>query len=294
METRKDCFNSLLLPGRLHKSTETAKPYRNRWMKYMEKLLTDAYYSKWFSLLHVNLENEFEKIKTREWTAEHFKFATAVSVMSSSKIEGETLEIDSYIKHKMLAVEYLSNLTEKPNDLYAAYEFAKDHSLSIEHLNTVHSIATRHLLHEQQRGQVRTGNMLIVEQQSQRVQYEAASAQLVQKEYDRLWNELNNLIDLNLNVSETFYYASLIHLVFVKIHPFYDGNGRTARLLEKWFLYSKLGEKAWYVPSELHYYNNLKSYYHNLARVGLLYEELKYERGVPFLLMLPQSLIFEK
>jgi Fic family protein len=252
----------------------------------MQKLLTDTHYNTWLSLLDVKLDKEFEKIKKREWTPENFKFATAVSVMSSSKIEGETLEVDSYVKHKMLDIEYLPNLTEKPNDLFTAYE--KDH------FHKCHALATVHLLPEQQRGQIRKGNMLIMEQQSQRVEYEAASAQLVQKEYERFWSELNNLIELNLKIEEAFYYAALIHLVFVKIHPFNDGNGRTARLLEKWFLSSKLGEKAWYIPSELYYYNNLKTYYHNLARVGLFYEELKFERGIPFLLMLPQSLIFEK
>ena len=260
----------------------------------MEKLLTDKHYNTWLSLLDVKLDKEFEKIKTREWTAENFKFATAVSVMSSSKIEGEALEVDSYVKHKMLDIAYLPNLTEKPNDLYAAYEFAKDHALSKENFHQCHTITTLHLLPEPLRGQIRKGNMLIMEQQSQRVEYEAASAQLVQKEYERFWNELNNLTTLNLNIEEAFYYAALIHLVFVKIHPFNDGNGRTARLLEKWFLSSKLGEKAWYIPSELYYYNNLKTYYHNLARVGLFYDELKYERGIPFLLMLPQSLIFDK
>lgn len=260
----------------------------------MEKLITNTHYNTWLSLLDAKLEAEFEKIKTREWTAENFKFATAVSVMSSSKIEGETLEVDSYVKHKMLDIEYLPNLTEKPNDLYAAYEFAKDNNLTKDHFHKCHAIATLHLLPEQQRGQIRKGNMLIMEQQSQRVEYEAASAGIVQHEYEQFWKELEKLLNSNMNIEEVFYYASLIHLVFVKIHPFNDGNGRTARLLEKWFLSSKLGEKAWYIPSELYYYNNLKTYYHNLARVGLFYEELKYERGIPFLLMLPQSLIFEK
>ena len=78
----------------------------------MEKLLPDTYYHTWLSLLDVNLERAFEKIKTREWSAENFTFATAVSVMSSAKIEGETLEVDSYVKHKMLDVAYLPNLTE--------------------------------------------------------------------------------------------------------------------------------------------------------------------------------------
>jgi Fic family protein len=79
-------------------------------------------------------------------------------------------------------------------------------------------------------------------------------------------------------------------LVFVKIHPFNDGNGRTARLLEKWFLSQFLGQNAWYITSELYYYNNLNDYYNNLARVGLFYEELKYEKALPFLLMTAKAM----
>lgn len=38
--------------------------------------------------------------------------------MASAKIEGEPLEIDSYPKYKTQDVEYLPNLTQKPNDLF--------------------------------------------------------------------------------------------------------------------------------------------------------------------------------
>ena len=92
-----------------------------------------------------------------------------------------------------------------------------------------------------------------------------------------------------LSIQEVFYYAAFIHLVFVKIHPWDDGNGRSARLLEKWFLAQKLGEKAWFVQSEKMYYQQHQTYYKNIRLVGLEYPELDYNRTLPFLLMLPQS-----
>lgn len=257
-------------------------------------MLTGNFFNTYISLLDIDIKSAFVEIKEREWTVENFKFYTAVSVMSSSCIEGEPLEVDSYVKHKMFNVEYLPNLTEKPNDLFKAYEFARDNALTLENIYTAHAIATAHLLPNAQRGVVRTGNMVIMDQQTNRIRYEAALAGMVQAEFERFWSELSELIGVTLSEEEVFYYAALILLVFVKIHPFSDGNGRIARLLEKWFLATKLGEKAWYIGSEYYYYRNLQAYYSNLARVGLFYDELQYEKGLPFLLMLPNALITKR
>jgi hypothetical protein len=108
--------------------------------------LTIKYFETYNAMLDVNLDEAYAKLRLREWSAENFRFYTAVSVMSSSRIEGEQMEIDSYLKHKLQDIEYLLDLTEKPNDLFEAYEFARDNKLTIENFYKVHFIATKHLL----------------------------------------------------------------------------------------------------------------------------------------------------
>jgi Fic family protein len=87
------------------------------------------------------------------------------------------------------------------------------------------------------------------------------------------------------------FFSSLIHLAFVKVHPFNDGNGRTARLLEKWFLAQKLGPNAWFLQSEKYYYDQHDNYYKNIRALGLEYETLDYSKALLFLKMLPQALL---
>jgi Fic family protein len=260
----------------------------------MEKLITSAYFKTWKSLLDIDLDAALTEIKKIELEPHSFTFYTSVSVMSSSRIEGEQMEVDSYVKHKMLNIEYLPQLTEKPNDLYQAYLFAKDNTLNQNNFYKAHQLITAHLLPETHRGTLRSTEMLVMEYKTGRIQFEAAEQKNLKKEYEKLWKEIDNFLNQELTINEVFYYAAFIHLVFVNIHPFGDGNGRIARLLEKWFLTEKLGERAWYIQSEKYYYKHVNDYYKNLARLGMFYDKLDYEKSVPFLLMLPQSVIVEK
>ena len=71
----------------------------------------------------------------------------------------------------------------------------------------------------------------------------------------------------------------------MKTHPFQDGNGRTARLMEEWFLQLKMGPKAAAVPLEKNYYTHLAEYYANIRKLGLEYDRLDYGQSLDLLLM---------
>lgn len=124
----------------------------------------------------------------------------------------------------------------------------------------------------------------------EKLEYVAARPDNLAAELEKFYSDLEILLQSELTIQEVFFYASMLHLVFVKIHPFDDGNGRTARLIEKWFLAAKLGSQAWLIPSERKYYENHSDYYQNIRVLGLEYEKLDYSKALPFLRMLPDSL----
>jgi Fic family protein len=225
-----------------------------------------------------------------ELSADTFSFYTSVSAVFSSKIEGEEMELDSFIKHKLMGVKFTPDHTQKIDDLYEAYQFAKQEPLNADTIKKAHTLLTTHILQKEQRGELRTGNMFVTTKDG-KIEYVACAPGNVKAELGKLYNDISLLMSAKLTVDETFFFAAMIHLVFVKIHPFNDGNGRTARLLEKWFLAQKLGYKAWFIQSEKNYYANHQTYYHNIRLLGLEYELLDYAQALPFLLMLPEAVI---
>ncbi|MBC7885059.1 MAG: Fic family protein [Saprospiraceae bacterium] len=257
----------------------------------MKELITNKWFDTWKSMLDVDIATSLDALKQMELQPHSFTFYTSVSVMSSSKIEGEQMEVDSYVKHKMLNIAYLPELIEKPNDLYNAYLYAKENRLNKDNFHLAHKLIAAHLLPENQRGVLRKTEMLVMEHKTGRIQYEAALLTVLKDQYTTLWKDIARLLKADLSDEEIFYHASFIHLVFVDIHPFGDGNGRIGRLLEKWFLAEKLGESAWYIQSEKYYYRHVNEYYHNLARIGMFYNSLDYQKAIPFMLMLPKALI---
>ena len=237
-----------------------------------KELVTDSLLSKL---------DDLEKVET---PVDYFQFYNSVSSVYSSKIEGENIDFDSFFKHKFLNVKYQPDYTKKADDLYSAYEFIFKNELNLENLQKVHSILSSNLLPKSQQGLIRNNPMFVINSED-KIEYVAAEPGIIKVEFGKLFNDINKLQKATLDIVESFYFSAYIHLVFVKIHPFQDGNGRAARLLEKWFLIEQLSEKATAIPLEKNYYQNVLDYYSNIKQLGLEYGYLDYSKALKFLLM---------
>ncbi len=229
------------------------------------------------------LDTIIEGLDKIETPVDYFRFYNSVSSVYSSKIEGE----------EFLNVSYKPDYTKKPDDLFMAYEYIFGKELTFENLKSAHSILSANLLPASQQGLVRTNPMFVINSDD-RIDYVAAEPGKLVAELQRLFTDIEYLLSAELSHEEVLYFGSYIHLVFVKIHPFQDGNGRSARLLEKWFLIQKFGEKATAIQLEKNYYLNLQLYYRNLRILGIDYEFLDYNKALDFLLMTVNGLINQK
>ncbi len=237
----------------------------------------------------VDVIKAFNELHDAELSTDTFSFYTSVASVYSSKIEGEEIELDSYIKYKRFGIEFLPDYTKKIDDLYNAYSFAKNNPLNRQNIEKAHQLLSKHIISAQYQGRLRTQNMYVTTPDG-KIEYVAASPFIVEAEMDKFYHDIHFLLNCPLSIEEAFFFASLVHLVFVKIHPWNDGNGRTARLLEKWFLAHFLGEKTWYIQSEKNYYQQHATYYQNIRKLGLEYLQLDYTKAMPFFMMLPNSL----
>ncbi|MDH6534062.1 hypothetical protein D0T51_12250 [Parabacteroides sp. 52] len=256
------------------------------------QLLTSSLFAAYSKAVDMNWTNIKLSEESSLPNVKPFDFYNSVASVYSSKIEGENIELDSYVKHKFYKVPYQADYTKKADDLFEAYQYAQSHPLTFENVMEAHKILSKNLLSPSARGVLRNSIMFVMDDKDQ-IAYVACEPQLVESETEKLFNDIELLLKTNLSIEETFYYASLIHLMFVKIHPMQDGNGRLARLIEKWFIASKLGKEYWRMKSEKYYYSNLKDYYRNLAITGLEYDEIDMTKSIPFLSMLPKSIAFE-
>jgi Fic family protein len=250
-------------------------------------ILNPDYFNGYQKQLTVDVESKFEILKNKMLQPEDFKCYLANSAVHSSNIEGNTVSFDTYLKSTEFNLHLKTKEIREIEDLIAAYEFAQNNELNMANALKAHEILTQSILVKKERGKIRKVQVGV--RSDGRLIYLAIEPEFIKQELEKLFADIFVLLKTKLTTTEVFYYTAYIHLVFVNIHPFIDGNGRATRLIEKWFLARMLGESAWRITSEKNYWTYRQTYYKNL-QIGVNYYEVKYEKSIPFLLMLPNAL----
>ncbi|NBL65212.1 cell filamentation protein Fic [Flavobacterium sp. NST-5] len=258
------------------------------------QIISPAYFEAFKKSISKDFAVQFEAIKSQPNDTEAIKKFNIEAVVASSKIEGEKVQLEEYHAYKIYKKELSLEIAKRPDDLFEAYQFAQQEKLSFDNFFKAHAMISKNLLPSEQQGRLRFGQKVISGTKNGKISYEACQASDVPTEFRKLFDDIVVLLKQKLSLEEIFYYAAYIHLVYVKIHPFEDGNGRSARLLEKWFLDHKLDIAVWGIPSEKYYYDYLPEYYKSLEDVGFFYEKLDYAKAIPFLTMLVKSVSYQK
>jgi Fic family protein len=215
-------------------------------------------------------------------------YKNQASAVYSANIEGNSIDLNSFMNHALLKAKGKNNkeIVEIEN-LVAAYEFAQGNQLNTKNLLNCHAILSETLLIKSKRGHFRNEKIGVFDQYG--LVYLAIEPEFVDGKMNEFFADLEKLLNTDLSPTAVFYHAALIHLIFAHIHPFSDGNGRVARLLEKWFIAEKLGEIYWNLQTEKYYKEHRQDYYENI-KLGANYYELDYSACLPFLLMSVNSL----
>lgn len=217
-----------------------------------------------------------------------FHYLTKSSAVYSSNIEGNSIDLNSYMNYELNKDKFkVGKELQEIEDLIEAYQFAQENRLNEENLLHCHKIFSDTLLIRSKRGKYRTERVGVFAKSG--LAYMSVEPEFVEKHMKFLFQEIGQLIAADLTEAEVFYFASLIHLRFAHIHPFRDGNGRAARLMEKWFIAEKSGRDFWKIPSEEYYKVNQSGYYETI-NLGVNFYELNYDKCIPFLEMLPNCL----
>ncbi len=194
----------------------------------------------------------------------------------SSHIEGAKSSLDDALRFIKKEPAYTDNENlQMIGNNQRALTYVLNHlgtTLSHELIYTLQHILTEntHNDHPITMGQYRHGPVYILNNLGQ-VVYEGPPAQKVHTMMDTFTNWLNNDININILIK-----AGIAHLYFVHVHPFDDGNGRTARALSN-FVLANSGFKFINMISLSSYFDHKRpSYYKAIQDVDTHDHDLTY------------------
>ncbi|PIR58033.1 MAG: hypothetical protein COU71_00900 [Parcubacteria group bacterium CG10_big_fil_rev_8_21_14_0_10_38_31] len=200
--------------------------------------------------------------------------AREISAFSSTSIEGNPLPLTDvkrilknrpeHIRDSEREVLNYNKAMFEVNGLVKAKKFLCDVSLVVKIQKTI----TNGLIEKHRSGRIRTEPVFVNDPKTRQAVYLPPDHKDVQK----LLKELFEYLEKNSQTIDPLILAGIFHKQLVIIHPFVDGNGRTARLATKALL-AKMGLDTFDLFSFENYYNeNVSKYFTQVGLFGNYYD----------------------
>lgn len=200
--------------------------------------------------------------------------ARSISTHSSTSIEGNPLpltEVKRILEHTPEHVrDSEKEVLNYNRALVTLNTLIKQHGtrFDLDLILNIQKTVTDGLIHEFRSGKLRQEPVFVNNPPTRQPIYFPPDHQDVA----RLMAELLQYVNENKNKLDPLIIAGIFHKQFVIIHPFVDGNGRTARLATK-VLLAGMGLNTFNLFSFENYYNqNVTKYFQNVGLIGNYYD----------------------
>jgi len=202
------------------------------------------------------------------------KRAREISAFSSTSIEGNPLPLTDVKRILKSRPEHIRDSEKEVLNYNKALieldELIKKDSIlfNLDLLQQIQKTITAGLIAEHRWGKIRQEPVFVSNPKTRQTVYLPPN----HEEVIFLLKELFDFLETNAKVIDPLILAGIFHKQFVIIHPFIDGNGRTARLAAKALL-AKMGLDTFYLFSFENYYNqNVAKYFEEVGELGNYYD----------------------
>lgn len=200
--------------------------------------------------------------------------ARAVSAYSSTSIEGNPLPFTDVKRILKNRPEYVRDSEKEVlNYNKALVELdglikAEKISLDIDWLEKIQKMVTDGLIEKHRCGHIRQEPVFVNDPRARKTIYWPPDHQ----EVTSILKDLFEFLEKSNKAIDPLVLAGIFHRQFVIVHPFVDGNGRTARLATK-VLLAKMGLDTFNLFSFENYYNsNVTKYFEEVGLLGNYYD----------------------
>lgn len=201
------------------------------------------------------------------WTGQLRRMTFARNVQGSNSIEGINASIDDI--NAIGAGENPADLSPETEQALAGYQEAMTYVLQLARgqfdltpmlVRSLHFMITQHEMLKWP-GRFREGPVYVQQERTGDIVHEGAAPELVP-------GLVAQLCEAHDPKSTDLISAAMLHLNFVLIHPFKDGNGRMARVLQSLALASSGEYAPIFLAIEEYLGRRTQQYYDVLAKVG--------------------------